>query len=118
MRADHDTDPTGQPARDRGEEAPHVATDADLFAMADEQTIPGMKVEDIVRAHVAYEPNDVSRTTNQSDRPVAVDLTLMSVRDPHLPNREWSAQPANDGELTSNGALAASVHLGGVTWHL
>jgi hypothetical protein len=112
MRADHDTDPTGQPARDRSDEAAHVATDADLFAMADEQTIPDMKIEDIVRARVAYEPHDVRRTTNRSDRPVAIDLALMAVRDPHLPNREWRGQPADDGELTSNGALAASVHLG------
>lgn len=112
MRAHHDTDPTGQPARGRGDEAAHGATDADVFAMADEQTIPDMKLEDIVRACVAYEPNDVQRTTNQSDRPVAIDLALMSVRDPHLPNWESTAQPANDGELTSNGALAASVHLG------
>ena len=80
MRADHDTDPTGQPARDRRDEAAHVATDADLFAMADEQTIPDMNVEDLVRA-------------------------------PHLRNGDWRGRPADNGELTSNGALAARVHL-------
>jgi len=83
-----------------------------MFAFADEQTIPEMNVEDIVRAHLAYEPNDMRRTTNQSDRPGAIDLTLMSIHDPHLPDREWSGQPANDRELTSNGALGVSVHVG------
>ncbi len=111
MRTDHDTDPTGQPARDRGDEAAHVTTDADLF-VADERTIPETNVEDIVRARMPYEPSEVRRAMSQSDRPVAIDLTLTSVSDPHMPNREWRGQPANDPELTSRGALAASVHVG------